>query len=155
MIRYALRCARGHAFESWFQNSGAYHSQRRRKLVTCPVCDSAEVEKALMAPQVGRGSRSKDIAAAEPQAETPRPPQAPLLTGEASELRAKLRELRDFVKKNADDVGERFPAEARKMHYGDIEHRAIYGKASSHEARELAEEGIDVTPLPLLPDDTN
>ncbi len=154
MIRYALRCARGHAFESWFQNSGAYDSQRRRKLVTCPVCDSAEVEKALMAPQVGRGSRH-EAAAPVPPAETPPQPQAPLMTGEVSELRAKLRELRDFVKKNADDVGERFPAEARKMHYGDIEHRAIYGKASSHEARELVEEGIDITPLPLLPDDTN
>lgn len=154
MIRYALRCARGHAFESWFQNSGAYDSQRRRKLVTCPVCDSAEVEKALMAPQVGRGSR-REAAAPVPQAEAPPQPQAPLMTGEAGELRAKLRELRDFVKKNADDVGERFPAEARKMHYGDIEHRAIYGKASSHEARELVEEGIDITPLPPLPDDTN
>ncbi|MGB3272879.1 MAG: DUF1178 family protein [Xanthobacteraceae bacterium] len=154
MIRYTLRCARGHGFESWFQNSGAYDSQRRRKLVTCPVCDSAEVEKALMAPQVGRSSRRREEAPA-PQAEAQPQPQAPLMTGEAGELRAKLRELRDFVKNNADDVGERFPAEARKMHYGDIEHRAIYGKASSHEARELVEEGIDITPLPPLPDDTN
>lgn len=154
MIRYTLRCARGHGFESWFQNSGAYDSQRRRKLVTCPVCDSAEVEKALMAPQVGRSSRRREEAPA-PQAEAQPQPQAPLMTGEAGELRAKLRELRDFVKNNADDVGERFPAEARKMHYGDIEHRAIYGKASSHEARELMEEGIDITPLPPLPDDTN
>lgn len=154
MIRYTLRCARGHGFESWFQNSGAYDSQRRRKLVTCPVCDSAEVEKALMAPQVGRSSRRREEAPA-PQAEAQVQPQAPLMTGEAGELRAKLRELRDFVKNNADDVGERFPAEARKMHYGDIEHRAIYGKASSHEARELVEEGIDITPLPPLPDDTN
>lgn len=154
MIRYTLRCARGHGFESWFQNSGAYDSQRRRKLITCPVCDSAEVEKALMAPQVGRSSRRREEAPA-PQAEAQVQPQAPLMTGEAGELRAKLRELRDFVKNNADDVGERFPAEARKMHYGDIEHRAIYGKASSHEARELVEEGIDITPLPPLPDDTN
>lgn len=153
MIRYTLRCARGHGFESWFQNSGAYDSQRRRKLVTCPVCDSAEVEKALMAPQVGRSSRREEAPA--PQAEAQVQPQAPLMTGEAGELRAKLRELRDFVKKNADDVGERFPVEARKMHYGDIERRAIYGKASSHEARELMEEGIDITPLPPLPDDTN
>jgi hypothetical protein len=150
MIRYALRCARGHTFESWFQSSGAYDSQRRRKLVTCPVCDSSEVEKALMTPQVG-ASRKGEQAPAPVDA----PPQAPLMTGEAGDLRAKLRELRDLVKKNADDVGERFPAEARKMHYGDIEHRAIYGKASSREARELVEEGIDITPLPLLPDDSN
>lgn len=152
MIKYALRCARGHAFESWFQNSGAYDSQRRRKLVTCPVCDSAEVEKALMAPQVGRGGRSAEEAA--PTAVT-QPSPAPLMMAREAELRAKLRELRDFVKKNADDVGERFPAEARKMHYGDIEHRAIYGQASPNEARELVEEGIEITPLPMLPDDSN
>lgn len=153
MIRYTLRCARGHGFESWFQNSGAYDSQRRRKLVTCPVCDSAEVEKAPMAPQVGRSRRREETPATQPQ---PQPqPQAPLMTGEAGELRAKLRELREFVKKNADNVGEQFPAEARKMHYGDIEHRAIYGKASPGEARELVDEGIDITPLPPLPDDSN
>jgi hypothetical protein len=153
MIRYTLRCARGHGFESWFQNSGAYDSQRRRKLVTCPVCDSAEVEKAPMAPQVGRSRLREETPAT--QAKPQPQPQAPLMTGEAGELRAKLRELREFVKKNADDVGEQFPAEARKMHYGDIEHRAIYGKASPGEARELVDEGIDITPLPPLPDDSN
>ena len=151
MIKYALRCGRGHSFESWFQSSGAYDSQRRRKLVTCPVCDSAEVEKALMAPQVGRAGPRSEEAAAPAEAEAT----APVMLTQEAQLRAKLRELRDFIKTNADDVGERFPTEARKMHYGDIEHRAIYGQASEHEARELVEEGIEITPLPMLRDDSN
>jgi hypothetical protein len=71
------------------------------------------------------------------------------------ELRAKLTELRDHIVKNADNVGERFPNEARKMHYGEIEHRPIYGEASNEEARALIEEGVEVSPLPVLPDDRN
>ena len=71
------------------------------------------------------------------------------------ELRAKLKELRDHIVKNADNVGERFPNEARKMHYGDIEHRPIYGEASPEEARALIDEGVEVSPLPVLPDDRN
>ena len=71
------------------------------------------------------------------------------------ELRAKLKELRDHIVKNADNVGEHFPNEARKMHYGDIEHRPIYGEASPDEARVLIEEGVEVSPLPVLPDDRN
>jgi hypothetical protein len=79
----------------------------------------------------------------------------PLMMAQERELRAKLKELRDHVTKNADNVGERFPSEARKMHYGDIEHRPIYGEASPDEARSLIDEGIEVTPLPVLPDDRN
>ena len=71
------------------------------------------------------------------------------------ELVAKLRELRDQVLKNADNVGNKFPDEARKMHYGDIEHRAIYGEATTEEARSLIDEGVGVTPLPILPGDRN
>ena len=72
------------------------------------------------------------------------------------ELRAKLRELREHIVKNADNVGERFPNEARKMHYGEIEHRPIYGEASpEEEARALIDEGVEVSPLPVLPDDRN
>ncbi|MFN5568362.1 MAG: DUF1178 family protein, partial [Bradyrhizobium sp.] len=78
-----------------------------------------------------------------------------LLMAQERELRAKLKELRDHIVKNADDVGERFPTEARKMHYGETEHRPIYGEASIEEARELIEEGIEVAPIPVLPDDRN
>jgi len=154
MIKYSLHCDNKHSFESWFQSSSAYDSQRKRKLVTCPYCDSHNVEKAIMAPQLARTRKSSSPAVpseAAAQQDTP----APLMMAQEAELRAKLRELRDHLVKTADNVGEKFPTEARKMHYGDIEHRAIFGKASAEEARELVEEGIDVTPLPFLPDDNN
>jgi hypothetical protein len=160
MIRYTLRCERDHGFESWFQSSSAYDSQVRRKLVSCPVCNSTKVEKAIMAPQIV-SKRSRDNAAPVPApapvapAETTASESTPLLMAQERELRAKLKELRDHIVKNADNVGERFPNEARKMHYGDIEHRPIYGEASPDEARALIEEGVEVAPLPVLPDDRN
>lgn len=155
MIRYALRCERGHAFESWFQSSATYESQRKRKLVTCPVCDSAKVEKAIMAPQITSKGRSKGAQPdAAPAAQATEPAQL-VMAPQERELLAKLRELRDHVTKNADNVGTKFPEEARKMHYGDIEHRAIYGEASADEARSLIEEGVEVLPLPVLPEDRN
>ena len=161
MIRYSLHCDRGHTFESWFQSSSAYESQEKRKLVNCPVCGSAKVERAIMAPQIvskkGRDSQgSNDLPAPATQpAEVTAPGSTPLLMAQERELRAKLKELRDHIVKNADNVGERFPNEARKMHYGDIEHRPIYGEASPEEARSLIDEGVEVSPLPVLPDDRN
>jgi hypothetical protein len=158
MIRYTLRCERDHAFESWFQTSSAYDSQVKRKLVTCPVCGSAKVEKAIMAPQiVSKKTRDSVVSppatAAAPDATAPT--STPLMMAQERELRTKLRELRDHIVKNADNVGERFPNEARKMHYGDIDHRPIYGEASPDEARSLIDEGVEVSPLPVLPDDRN
>jgi hypothetical protein len=156
MIRYNLRCDRGHAFESWFQSSSAYESQEKRKLVSCPACGSVKVERAIMAPQVV-SKKGKDDAAPSPAASTEvaAPASTPLMMAQERELRAKLKELRDHIVKNADNVGERFPNEARKMHYGDIEHRPIYGEASPDEARSLIDEGVKVSPLPVLPDDRN
>ena len=156
MIRYNLRCEQGHAFESWFQSSAAYESQEKRRLVSCPNCGSVKVERAIMAPQIGR--KRKDGASAqppEPVTEVSTVPSTPLMLAQERELRAKLKELRDHIVKNADNVGERFPNEARKMHYGDIEHRPIYGEASPDEARALIDEGVEVSPLPVLPDDRN
>jgi hypothetical protein len=160
MIRYHLRCERGHAFESWFQSSSAYETQEKRKLVNCPICGSAKVERAIMAPQiVSRKTRdqSAPVPVPAPAATTEVTPggSTPLMMAQERELRAKIRELRDHIVKNADNVGERFPNEARKMHYGDIEHRPIYGEASPDEARSLIDEGVEVTPLPVLPDDRN
>jgi hypothetical protein len=156
MIRYHLRCERGHAFESWFQSSTAYESQEKRKLVNCPACGSAKVERAIMAPQiVSKKSRDRAAPAAAPSTDVTAPSSTPLMMAQERELRAKLKELRDHIVKNADNVGERFPNEARKMHYGDIEHRPIYGEASPEEARSLIEEGVEVSPLPVLPDDRN
>jgi hypothetical protein len=158
MIRYNLRCEKGHSFESWFQSSAAYENQEKRKLVSCPACGSIKVERAIMAPRiVGRKGR---------EAALPMPTEAtathvtaaestPLLMAQELELRTKIKELRDHIVKNADNVGERFPNEARKMHYGDIEHRPIYGEASPEEARSLIDEGVEVSPLPVLPDDRN
>jgi hypothetical protein len=162
MIRYTLRCERDHTFESWFQDSAAYDSQAKRKLVSCPVCESVKVEKAIMAPRiVGKKGRERaepiPAPAPAPAAETPAPtPGAtPLMMTQERELRAKLKELRDHIVKNADNVGEKFPNEARKMHYGEIEHRPIYGEASPEEAKSLIDEGVEVSPLPVLPDDRN
>ncbi len=156
MIRYNLRCERGHSFESWFQSSQAYETQEKRKLVNCPSCGSAKVERAIMAPQIV-SKKGRDRASSEPAVatEAATPASTPLMMAQERELRAKLRELRDHIVKNADNVGERFPNEARKMHYGDIEHRPIYGEASPEEARSLIDEGVEVSPLPILPDDRN
>jgi hypothetical protein len=162
MIRYALLCDRKHEFEIWFQNSADYDKQRKRSLVACPVCSSTKVEKALMAPSLGRGSRkgraaadAAEIAPAPP--ETPAPEKAPvaMMSPQEREFRAKLKELREHLTRNADNVGPKFPEEARKMHYGEIEHRSIYGEASPQEAKELTEEGIEFHPLPILPDERN
>src|ERR1700759_3157797 len=159
MIRYALRCDRDHTFESWFQDSAAYDTQVKRKLVSCPVCDSVKVEKAIMAPRiVGKKGRHRAEPAPLPApAEAPAQPaeSTPLLMAQERELRAKIKELRDHIVKNADNVGEKFPNEARKMHYGEIEHRPIYGEASPEEAKSLIDEGVEVSPLPVLPDDRN
>ena len=161
MIHYNLRCKKGHAFESWFQSSSAYESQERRKQVECPLCGSTDVERAIMAPQIvskkGREKAPSEPAPAPaPAAETSPPASStPLLMAQERELRAKLKELRDHIVKTADNVGDSFPNEARKMHYGDIEHRPIYGEASPDEARSLIDEGVEVMPIPTLPDDRN
>jgi hypothetical protein len=157
MIRYALRCDRDHSFESWFQSSSAYESQVKRKLVSCPACGSVKIEKAIMAPRIvgkkGRGSAAP--VPVEPAEILPPTTSTPLVMAQERELRAKLKELRDHIVKNADNVGESFPNEARKMHYGEIEHRPIYGEASPDEARALIDEGVEVSPLPVLPEDRN
>jgi hypothetical protein len=159
MIHYHLRCDREHTFESWFQSSSAYETQEKRKLVSCPICGSTKVERAIMAPQIVSKKRGERVASEPPPAptttEVAAPAPTPLLMAQEVELRAKLRELRDHIVKNADNVGESFPNEARKMHYGDIEHRPIYGEASPDEAKALIEEGVEVMPLPTLPDDRN
>jgi hypothetical protein len=173
MIRYALNCTDGHVFESWFQNSAAFDKQKKRGLVTCPICGSGKVEKAIMAPQLMRTDVERPAAPiappspppSNPQAATPTPPPLPpvpagkssvaIMSRQERELRQKLKELRDHVTKNANYVGLRFPEEARKMYYGETEHRSIYGEASPDDAKELHEEGIEFHPLPILPDDQN
>jgi len=163
MIRYSLACERGHTFESWFANSSAYDKQAKRGLVACPVCGATKVEKAIMAPRLARSDTAIDVPPPAPAA-TPGPATAPapqgaepvaMISPQERELRTKLKELRDHLVKNSENVGRRFPEQARKMHYGEIEHRSIYGEASPQEAKELHEEGIEFQPLPILPDERN
>ncbi len=156
MIRYALSCNKGHSFESWFQDSGAYDKQAQRGLVSCPQCGSVKVEKAIMAPRVAgtrKRSDSRETLMA-PEA-TPAEQLVAMMSPQEQEFRTKLKELREHITKNADDVGQKFPEEARKMHYGETEHRSIYGVATPDDARELAEEGIAFSPIPILPDERN
>ncbi len=161
MIRYALVCGQGHDFESWFQDSASYDKQARRSLVACPRCGSVKVEKAIMAPRLA-GARKRNHATPvempatmasreQPQEKAP----VAMITPQERELRSKLKELRDHLTKNAAHVGAKFPDEARKMHYGEVEHRSIYGEASPDDAKKLAEEGIEFHPLPVLPEEHN
>src|SRR5262249_1344619 len=150
-------------------NSTAYDKQLKRGLIACPLCGSIEVDKAIMAPALGRRSKAATLeaaaapvpAAAPAPAAVPAPAESPdnapvaLLSQLERELGTKLKELRDHLVKNADYVGQKFPEEARRMHYGEIEHRSIYGEASPDEAKSLHEEGIEFHPLPGLPDERN
>src|SRR3954465_15424186 len=155
MIRYALACDNGHEFESWFPSSASYDTQTERGLVTCPLCGSAKVAKQLMTPSLGR----KGSAKAEPERHAASVPAAPTPVAMLSErdqaIRAMLKAVREHVVKTADYVGDGFADEARKMHYGEIEHRSIYGEANPADAKALVEEGIEVHPIPILPDDRN
>jgi hypothetical protein len=148
MIKYALACEQAHEFESWFPSSEAFETQRKRGFVTCPFCNSAKVEKQIMAPSVARTDKA-------PKAPAPEAQPVAVLSERERELRAALRALREHVMKNAEDVGKDFVEEARKMHYGETEERSIYGEADLAEAQALLEEGIDVLPLPVVPDDRN
>lgn len=171
MIRYALVCEAGHAFEAWFASSGAFAEQQQAGQVACAICGSSEVGKALMAPsltsrreapQEAAGRKGTGEVATAPKAEPSAPGEdrkdrAPVAahTEKREELIGLLRKLRRHVTENAEYVGKRFPEEARKIHYGETDKRGIYGEASAEEARELAEEGIDFHPLPVLPEERN
>lgn len=134
MIHYALICDKAHEFEAWFSNSSSYDEQVKAGDVTCPHCGSAKITKALMAPNVARSGKS---------------------AGSANEAIEAVRRARDEILKNADNVGDNFASEARKIHYKDTEPRGIYGRASDKEAKALREEGVDFSPLPVLPEDHN
>jgi hypothetical protein len=159
MIKYALICEADHEFESWFPDSASYDKQVKRGLVTCPVCDSAKISKAIMAPNVAR--KDKDRVVTADNDDTPSVPAAPapqniaLLDEQQQQLRGMIRELHEKIVTNTDDVGENFPEEARKMHEGETPARSIRGKASFEEARELLEDGIPVLPIPDLPEERN
>jgi hypothetical protein len=156
MIRYALACDAAHDFESWFPSGEAYEAQVARGLVACPACGSTRVEKRIMAPAVARTDKARAPVPAVPTPAAPAEPQPVAVLGERErELRAMLRALREHVTRTADYVGDRFAEEARAIHYGDEEERSIYGEASAEEVRALLDEGVEIAPLPVLPDDRN
>jgi hypothetical protein len=154
MIKYALQCDQGHGFESWFPDSASYDTQAKRGFVTCPACGSAKVEKQIMAPRVRNSEERRSLSRRKPAPEAA-PQQMAMLSPEAQQMRAMIRELHEKVKASTEDVGERFADEARKIHAGEVEEKAIRGKATFEEARELLDEGIGVLPLPPLPDERN
>ena len=141
MIRFSLHCDQSHDFEGWFRNNEDFESQTARDLVQCPMCHSAKVSKALMAPAVTTGRTKEKISAA---------------MGEAQrKLLDEMRELSRKVKENADYVGDRFADEARKIHHGETAERGIYGEATQDEITSLVEDGVEIMPLPVLPEDYN
>lgn len=150
MIVYDLTCAHGHRFEGWFASSDAFAEQRERSLVTCPVCNDAHVER-LPSARVSV-PKSKAPATAKPAAVESTSAQQPANVGAGlpPEIVGKLRE----IVKSTENVGRRFPEEARKIHYDEAPARPIRGQASAEEAEALNDEGIEFAPLPpfLLPD---
>lgn len=140
MIHYSLQCEQEHGFEGWFASIADFDRQKVAGFVTCPFCASKNVSKMLMAPNVATG-RQKDKT------------QAVVMDNMRRDMIAKIKDAVKEIRANADDVGERFPEEARKIHYGETEARGIIGQASPDEAQALTEEGIEIAALPVFPDD--
>lgn len=133
MIKYRLICESDHEFEGWFRDSADYDVQSEDGFIECPSCGTGSVRKAVMAPAVARtdgGGRSERLAAVH------------------DDLARAVARARDYVEKNFDYVGEKFPEEARKIHYGETDERPIYGEATGKEVKALIEEGVQVAPLP-------
>jgi hypothetical protein len=157
MILYRLRCSEGHEFESWFKDSKTYERQEKKSLIGCPVCGAVKVERAIMAPRLGKGGTQKPVeapSAPSVPAPTPSPEQqqmAALARNMPKELREALLKVREHVEKNCEHVGNKFAEEARKIHYGESDKRGIYGESSEEEAQALAEEGIEFGRLPWVP----
>ncbi|WP_142850028.1 DUF1178 family protein [Telmatospirillum sp. J64-1] len=141
MIVFNLRCGGGHVFEAWFRDGASYEAQAAAGEVSCPSCGNRDVVKAPMAPNVV-SSRN---------AEKARKGEEDKAARAAAEMRKALVELRRQIEEKADNVGDRFADEARRIHYGETDPRAIYGQATPEESRELAEEGVDFVTLPWLP----
>ena len=131
MIRYALTCADGHDFEGWFGDSADFEAQQAKGLLTCPLCASDQVRKQIMAPAVTGARKAAD--------------RSPAMRSMMMEAMGKVRA---HVEENFDYVGDRFAAEARRIHEGAAETRGIYGEASGEEVRSLVEDGVPVAPLP-------
>lgn len=147
MIRYSLICEHSHEFESWFPSADACDEQIASGLLTCPVCDSGKITKQIMAPSVARSGENSNAA--------PETGNVALVDEKAKNVRAMLHELKEHLEANSENVGTQFSEEARKIHYGEAERRSIHGQTSLEEAKALIDEGVEVHPLPFLPEDRN
>ncbi|PIE09884.1 MAG: hypothetical protein CSA70_12285 [Rhodobacterales bacterium] len=141
MIQFTLKCENDHRFQSWFQSSDAFDSLRKAAHVTCVVCGSDKVEKAIMAPRITPGRNKTSTAS-----ETP-----PTLSTPDTPAEQALVNLKKNIEQNSEYVGMNFATEARAIHDGDSPERAIYGEAKPDEARQLIEDGVPVAPLPFIP----
>jgi hypothetical protein len=137
MIHFSLHCDNDHDFEGWFRSNDDFDAQVEKRLVTCPVCGSHKIEKALMAPSVTTGRQKEKIAVA------------------MSKMVSELKEMAQKVRENADYVGNDFAEEARKIHFGEAKQRGIYGEATGEEVKSLLDDGVDVMPLPVFPEEHN
>jgi hypothetical protein len=142
LIRYSLTCDNAHEFEGWFSESADFDRQVATGFLTCPVCHSATISKLLMAPSVST-ARKKDER------------QTLAMDAMRQEALQKLKEAVAAVKANSEDVGTKFPEEARKIHYGEADARGIIGQATLDEAQALVEEGIEIAAIPVLPEDVH
>ena len=136
MIRYDLKCAEGHEFDSWFGSSTDFDKLMSAGMVSCAVCGGTDVQKAIMAPRV------KTI--------TENPLSTPPTPAEQA-----VKELRKEIEANADNVGTDFANEARRIHHGDAPERAIFGEAKIEDAKALIDEGVKIAPLPWKDRKTN
>ena len=165
MIRYALVCSQDHEFDGWFRSAADFDRQVADGLVSCAVCGRTDVQRALMAPSVLKGrprgiADQVDTALAAPVPATVAAPSEPGPVAVMADPQQKamldaLVELKRRITASADYVGDKFAEEARKIHYGEAPERGIYGQTTGEEARALIEEGIEVHPLPILPDERN
>ncbi|MEL7164797.1 MAG: DUF1178 family protein [Pseudomonadota bacterium] len=135
MIKYALKCEHGHSFDSWFASADGYDSLRVAGHLSCAVCGSTEVHKAIMAPRVN--------VPAQPAQTAPDPA--------SDEMQKTLKKMREDVEKNATYVGGNFAKEARAQYLGDVPDRPIWGEAKPEDAKSLIEDGVPVAPLPFVP----
>jgi hypothetical protein len=142
MIVYELRCSAGHGFEAWFRNSEAYDQQHAAHQIACPICGIEDVSKAPMAPRIAKSRQAVPVKNS--------PEQGQFSPEQMRMVMTKIAELNQHIAATCDYVGKDFPEEARKIHYGEVEHHEIYGEATPDEAAELREEGIAVTSVPWI-----
>ena len=163
MIHYQLRCDSDHGFDGWFRDSQAFDTQARAGLLSCPVCGTDAVTRALMAPAVGKKRSApeqvreqvREQVGEQVQVEGPVPgkaaPTAVAGGGMPDAMRAMLQKMRAEVEARCDYVGPGFAAEARRIHKGESDARGIYGEATPEEAERLADDGITVAQIPWVP----